>query len=154
MITPFQTRFIHILLADDDEDDRFLIKEAFQRQFTNCQVSTVDNGEELLDFLNDYDQDEAFNRQLPDLILLDLNMPRLDGRNALKVIKQNPAWRHIPIIIMTTSDASPDIELSYLNGANSFITKPATFQQLTHVASVIGQYWFDIVTTCNHTVEK
>lgn len=153
MIAPFQTKSIHILLADDDEDDRFLIREAFQRQFASCQVTTADNGEELLDMLHDMEGSSSSNT-LPDLILLDLNMPRLDGRNALKIIKQNPVWRLIPVVIMTTSDAATDVELSYQNGANSFITKPATFQELSHVAAVVGQYWFEVVTTFNFSVEK
>ena len=154
MIAPYQTKSIHILLADDDEDDRFLIREAFQRQFPACQVSTADNGEELLDLLHQMEGNDLLSKPLPDLILLDLNMPRLDGRNALKIIKQNPAWRLIPVVIMTTSDAAIDVEQSYLNGANSFITKPSTFQELSHVAAVVGQYWFEIVTTCNYSVEK
>ena len=154
MIAPFQTKSIHILLADDDEDDRFLIREAFQRQFSSCQVTTADNGEELLEMLRDMEGNDSLATTLPDLILLDLNMPRLDGRDALKIIKQNPRWRLIPVVIMTTSDAASDVEQSYQNGANSFITKPATFQELSHVAAVIGQYWFEVVTTYNFSVEK
>lgn len=154
MLAPSQTKSIHILLADDDEDDRFLIREAFQQQFPSCQVTTADNGEVLLDMLRDLEDKSTATQSLPDLILLDLNMPRLDGRNALKVIKQNPIWKLIPVVIMTTSDATIDVEDSYLNGANSFITKPATFQELSHVAAVIGRYWFEVVTTYNYSVEK
>lgn len=140
IVPPSQTKSIHILLADDDEDDRFLIREAFQQQFPSCHVTTADNGEELLDMLRDLENKRTTAKSLPDLILLDLNMPRLDGRNTLKIIKQNPIWRLIPVVIMTTSDATIDVEQSYLNGANSFITKPATFQELSHVAAVVGQY--------------
>ncbi len=144
-----QTKPIHILLVDDDEDDRYLTQEAFQQHFPVSQVSAVEDGEELLEFLSYSGRYVGAEHQLPELILLDLNMPRKDGREALREIKNDVALRHIPIIILTTSDAKDDIETSYTNGANSFITKPTSYQRLSEVTKAIGQYWFNVVTRYN-----
>lgn len=141
-----QARPIHILLVDDDEDDRYLTQEAFQQHFPVSHVSAVEDGEELLEFLSYSGRYVGAGHQLPELILLDLNMPRKDGREALREIKSNQTLRHIPIIILTTSDAKDDIETSYSNGANSFITKPTSYQRLSEVTKAIGQYWFNVVT--------
>ncbi len=137
---------IHILLADDDEDDRFLTREAFRQHFPASQMSFVEDGEELMDYLNHTGPYAQAAHSLPELILLDLNMPRKDGREALRQIKANDTLRHIPVIVLTTSDADEDIERSYFNGANSFITKPTSFQRLSEVSKAIGQYWFTVVT--------
>lgn len=141
-----QTKPIHILLVDDDEDDRYLTREAFQQQFPISRISAVEDGEELMEFLNYSGRYVGAEHALPELILLDLNMPRKDGREALREIKSNVIFRHIPIIILTTSDARDDIETSYVNGANSFITKPTSYQRLSEVTKAIGQYWFSVVT--------
>lgn len=133
---------MHILLADDDEDDRFLILEAFRRQYPTSRLSSVEDGEELLSFLGN----QSPKTDMPDLILLDLNMPRLDGREVLKQLKGNPAWCHIPVVVLTTSDAQPDVQRSYLDGANSFITKPTNFQGLLNTTQVLWHYWFEVVT--------
>ncbi len=146
MTTPNPSRAIHILLADDDEDDRFLTCEAFRQHFPASQLSFVEDGEELLDYLTHSGQYAGTNHPLPDLILLDLNMPRKDGREALQQIKTNEQLRPIPIIVLTTSDAQDDIDQSYSNGANSFITKPASFHRLSQICQTIGQYWFSVVT--------
>ncbi|GAB3568250.1 response regulator [Spirosoma luteolum] len=145
-----QSKPIHILLVDDDEDDRFLTREAFQQHYPTTRISFAEDGEEMLDFLNYNGQHAGASHPLPDLILLDLNMPRKDGREALREIKTNEGLRHIPIVVLTTSDARDDIETSYFNGANSFITKPPTFQRLSEVTRTIGQYWFNVVTVCDH----
>lgn len=150
----FPIKPVHVLLADDDEDDRFLTREAFSRHFPKSQVSFVDDGEELIDYLTYAGRYAGAEHTLPELILLDLNMPRKDGRTALREIKESTGLRHIPTIILSTSDATEDVEQSYFNGANSFITKPATFQQLSEVAKTIGQYWFQVVTVHNHSAEE
>lgn len=142
------TKPVHILLADDDEDDRYLTREAFQQQFPVSKISFVEDGEDLMDYLNYAGRYIGAEHELPGLILLDLNMPRKDGREALKEIKANDTLRHIPVIILTTSDARDDIETSYVNGANSFITKPTSYQRLSEVTKAIGQYWFNVVTIC------
>ena len=146
MTDPQTDRLIHILLADDDEDDRFLIVEAFRQQFPGSRLTMVEDGAELLEFM---ERREAYLHtppDMPDLILLDLNMPRIDGRDVLRQLKQNSLWQHIPVVVLTTSDAAPDVQRSYFDGANSFITKPANFQGLLDTAHVLGQYWFNVVT--------
>ncbi|QIP16440.1 response regulator [Spirosoma aureum] len=146
--TPQKT--IHILLVDDDEDDRYLTREAFHQHYPASRISFAEDGEDLLDFLNYKGRYVGSSHTLPELILLDLNMPRKDGREALREIKASEQLRHIPIVVLTTSDAKDDIETSYFNGANSFITKPPTFQRLSEVTKAIGQYWFNVVTVCDH----
>jgi CheY-like chemotaxis protein len=141
-----QTRAVRILLADDDEDDRFLTREAFLQHFPATQMVFVEDGEELMEYLHHAGRYVGAEHTLPELILLDLNMPRQDGREALRQIKTDDALRHIPIIVLTTSDADVDIERSYFNGANSFITKPPSFQGLSDISKAIGQYWFTVVT--------
>ncbi|GAA4404034.1 response regulator [Nibrella viscosa] len=145
---------IHILLADDDEDDRFLTREAFQQHFPVSRISFVEDGEELMEYLSYSGRYVGGEHTLPELILLDLNMPRKDGREALKQIKSDDLLRHIPVIILTTSDAKDDIETSYFNGANSFITKPTSYQRLSEVTKAIGLYWFSVVTMCNHELDE
>ncbi len=150
----FPTKSVHVLLADDEEDDRFLTREAFTQHFPASQVSFVDDGEDLINYLTYAGRYVGAEHTLPELILLDLNMPRKDGRTALREIKESDTLRHIPTIILSTSDAAEDVEQSYFNGANSFITKPPTFQQLSEVAKAIGQYWFRVVTVHSHSVAE
>ncbi len=139
------TKPVHILLADDDEDDRFLTREAFRQQFPVTEMNVVEDGEELMEFLRRTGRYESSNHSLPELILLDLNMPRKDGREALQEIKSDRELRHIPVVILTTSDAGIDIDNSYLWGANSFITKPSSFKTLMDITQTIGDYWFNVV---------
>lgn len=150
MTDQLQPKPIHILLVDDDEDDRYLTREAFHQHYPASRISFAEDGEDLLDFLNYSGRYTGATHSIPELILLDLNMPRKDGREVLREIKSSDQFRHIPIIVLTTSDAKEDIETSYFNGANSFITKPSTFQRLSEVTKAIGQYWFSIVTVCEH----
>lgn len=153
MTEQIKPRPIHILLVDDDEDDRYLTREAFCQHYPASRISFAEDGEDLLDFLHYKGRYTGSEHTLPELILLDLNMPRKDGREALREIKANDSLRHIPIVVLTTSDAKDDIETSYFNGANSFITKPTTFQRLSEVTKAIGQYWFTVVTVCEHKEE-
>lgn len=153
MTDQLQPKSIHILLVDDDEDDRYLTREAFHQHFPASRFSFAEDGEDLLDFLQYQGRYTNAAHSLPELILLDLNMPRKDGREALRELKANERFRHIPIVVLTTSDAKDDIETSYFNGANSFITKPPTFQQLSEVTKAIGQYWFNVVTIFKHGEE-
>ena len=136
-----------ILMAEDDEDDRLLAQDAFLESRLANPLFFVNDGEELLDYLYNrgyYVSKEHF--PLPGLILLDLNMPRKDGREALKEIKSDAKLRQIPIIVLTTSKEEEDILRSYSLGISSFITKPVTFEQLVEVIQCIGQYWFEIVS--------
>ncbi|MVM34317.1 response regulator [Spirosoma sp. HMF4905] len=154
MTDQLQPKFIHILLVDDDEDDRYLTREAFHQHYPSSRISFAEDGEDLMDFLSYRGRYAGADHTLPELILLDLNMPRKDGREALREIKADEQFRHIPIVVLTTSDAKDDVETSYFNGANSFITKPPTFQRLSEVTKAIGQYWFNVVTICEHEEEK
>jgi CheY-like chemotaxis protein len=139
-------RPITILMADDDDDDRMLAKEALAECRLANDLHFVEDGEELIDYLcyrGQYSDPQSAPR--PGLILLDLNMPKKDGREALKDIKSHAELRHIPIVILTTSKAEEDIYRSYDLGANSYITKPVTFDSLVDVMKALGRYWFEIV---------
>lgn len=137
---------ITILIAEDDPDDRLLAREALKESRLANAVHFVEDGEQLLDYLNNRgpfaDED---NFQKPGLILLDLNMPKKDGREALREIKTNPLMRHIPIVVLTTSKSEEDILRSYDLGVNSFVTKPVTFERLVEVMCMLQKYWFEIV---------
>ncbi len=137
---------ITILIADDDEDDRLLAQEALRESRLANNLHFVDDGEQLMEYLarrGKYADPERSPR--PGLILLDLNMPRKDGREALQEIKSNPSLRSIPVVILTTSKAEEDVLRTYDLGVNSFITKPVSFDGLVQVMSRLGQYWFEIV---------
>jgi CheY-like chemotaxis protein len=137
---------ITILLADDDPDDRQLTRDAFKENRLANALATVEDGEELLEYLHRRGKyKELENTPLPGLILLDLNMPRKDGREALKEIKAHPEFRRIPIVVLTTSKAEEDILRTYDLGVNSYITKPVTFKSLVEIVKVLGRYWFEVV---------
>lgn len=142
---------ITILMADDDPDDRMLTKEALVENKLANDLHFVVDGEDLMDYLHQRGKYNATNAPTPGLILLDLNMPRKDGREALAEIKQDPKLRRIPVIVLTTSKAEEDIIRTYDLGISSFITKPVTFDDLVEVAKAIGTYWFGIVVLPNET---
>ena len=131
-----------ILMAEDDADDRLLAKDALGECGMANDLHFVENGEELLDYLQRRGKYSQLPHPRPGLILLDLNMPRKDGREALREIKNNPELRRIPVVVLTTSNAHLDIERAYELGANSFISKPVTFDSLVSIMRTIGQYWF------------
>jgi len=139
-------KVITILLADDDPDDRQLTRDAFAENRLANMLNTVEDGEELMEYLQRRgrytDQKDV---PLPGLILLDLNMPRKDGREALKEIKADPNLRRIPIVVLTTSKAEEDILRTYDLGVNSYITKPVTFKSLVELIKLLGRYWFEVV---------
>jgi len=137
---------ITILMAEDDPDDRALTKEAFEENRLINDLRFVEDGEELMDYLlrrNSYGDPAASPR--PGIILLDLNMPRKDGREALKEIKSNSSLRRIPIVVLTTSEAEEDILRSYDLGVNSFISKPVAFAGLVQAVKTLGAYWLEVV---------
>jgi len=137
---------VTFLIAEDDPDDRLLIKEAFEESLVSNSVFFVEDGVELMDYLRCQNKfanpDDA---PTPDLILLDLNMPRKDGREALAEIKKDPRLRYVPVVVLTTSKAEEDIMRSYDIGAASYITKPMTFEGLVEAIRGLGQYWVQIV---------
>jgi two-component system response regulator len=137
---------ITILMADDDPDDRQLTKDAFEESRLVNDLRFVEDGEELLDYLHHRGKyaDPASSPR-PGLILLDLNMPRKDGREALKEIKADAGLRKIRVVILTTSKAEEDICRSYDLSAASYITKPVTFSAMVDVVKTLGKYWLEIV---------
>jgi CheY-like chemotaxis protein len=134
-----------ILLAEDDSDDRLLIKDALEECQWRGELRCVENGEELLDYLLRRGAYKDVDAPRPGVILLDLNLPRKDGRQALREIKADPGLRRIPVVVLTTSKAVTDVETSYDLGANSFISKPVQFDDLVNVIRMLGQYWFEVV---------
>ncbi len=146
MSEPSPVQPITILIAEDDEDDRLLTREAMAEARLINDLRFVEDGQELLEYLRHegaYTDPNSAPR--PGLILLDLNMPRMDGRTALKHIKGDPSLRRIPVVVLTTSKAEQDILRSYDLGAASFITKPVGFESLVEVVHTLGHYWTGIV---------
>jgi CheY-like chemotaxis protein len=137
---------VSILIADDDADDRLMAREALEEARLVNDLHFVEDGEELMEYLHrrgGHSEPEA--GALPGLIILDLNMPRKDGREALREIKNDPELRRIPVVVLTTSKAEEDIYRTYDLGVNSFITKPVTFEGLVEVMKGLTNYWFEIV---------
>jgi CheY-like chemotaxis protein len=135
-----------ILMVDDDEDDRLLVRDALKDSNIEGELRFVENGEELLDYLahrGRFENPETAPR--PSLILLDLNMPRKDGREALREIKRNSEFCRIPVVVLTTSHADTDIGSVYELGANSFVCKPFQFEALVGLMRTLGNYWFKTV---------
>ena len=139
-------KMITILLADDDPDDRQLTRDAFAENRLANELA-LRRGRRGIDGLPAPARPlrDLNGEPLPGLILLDLNMPRKDGREALKEIKADPILRRIPIVVLTTSKAEEDILRSYDLGVNSYVTKPVTFKSLVELIKVLGQYWFEVV---------
>ena len=136
---------ITILMADDDEDDRRLTREALLEGRLANDLRFVENGEDLMDYLRRQRAYAGKDIPRPGLILLDLNMPRKDGRTVLKEIKSDPELRQIPVVVLTTSGAEEDIFKSYDLGVNSYIVKPVTFEALVDILQTLEKYWFEIV---------
>ncbi len=135
-----------ILVAEDDDDDFLLTEEAFNEVRLLNSIRRVHNGEELMNYLlNMEEYADPASAPRPGLILLDLNMPRKDGRTALKEIKGHERLRTIPVIIMTVSEADVDILRSYELGACSYIRKPVVFSEMLKVVTLFKKYWFEIV---------
>lgn len=130
---------LHILVAEDDPDDKLLLKEAFQEAGGANDLVFVDNGQELIDRL----LDSSYG--LPGLILLDLNMPRKNGMEALKEIKADPHLRKIPVIVLTTSKMPEDINSTYGYGVNAFINKPTSYNGMVAIARIICEFWGNVV---------
>jgi len=139
-----------ILMADDDDDDFMLTKKALKESKLLNELVRVKDGEDLLDYLLKRGEYEKVAVKRPGIILLDLNMPRKDGREALKEIKEHEELKDIPVVVFTTSKAEEDIYRSYKLGVNSFVTKPVTFSNLLEVMNSLGRYWFEIVELPTH----
>ena len=136
-----------LLLAEDDPDDRLLVEDALEEVRWTADLHAVEDGQDLMDYLRHHGAyADAEARPTPSLILMDLKMPRKDGHEALKEIREDPRLRHIPVVILTTSKAEEDVMRSYDLGVNSFITKPSSFASLLEVMANLRRYWFEVVT--------
>jgi CheY-like chemotaxis protein len=133
---------VHILLVEDNEGDVVLTMDAFEESKINTTISVVRNGQEAVDFLFKRDRFEQENK--PDLILLDINIPILNGHEVLKIIKQDPELKKIPVIMLTTSSSTRDINLSYENYANSYVTKPIDMEDFLKAILKIEEFWLQL----------
>jgi CheY-like chemotaxis protein len=133
-----------ILMADDDEDDCLLVREALKRNHIIAELRFVSDGRQLMEYLDSCE--DSADTPRPDLILLDLNMPKQNGREALREIKSDLRLRSIPVVILTTSKAERDIELCYGLGANAYIIKPMSFEKLAEILKCLGDFWFRFAT--------
>ena len=137
---------ITILYAEDDEEDRMLVQDALTESRLANKLHFATDGEELTDYLFHRGKyADMDNSQLPGLILLDLNMPKKDGREALQEIKADPRLRRIPVVVLTTSQAEQDILSTYDLGVSGFVKKPVNFESLVDIVKILGKYWFEIV---------
>ena len=136
-----QQRDSFILIAEDDADDRYLLQTAFDKISAEAKLQFVENGVDLLEYLYSLDSTTDINGQLPKLIMLDLNMPKKDGREVLKEIKQQPALKKIPIVIFSTTSNEQEMSRCYELGADAYITKPNNFQHLIDIISTLNDNW-------------
>ena len=134
-----------VLSAEDDADFRLLMKRAIDRTALGVDLRFVEDGEQLLDYLQKRGPYANGDAPRPGLVLLDLNLPRTDGRDALRAIKADPTLRTIPVVVFTTSNAAEDIALCYDLGANAFVRKPMDMPALVDLVSTIGRFWLDVV---------
>jgi CheY-like chemotaxis protein len=131
-----------ILIAEDDADDRYLLKTAFEEKGFREKIAFVENGLELLNFLNAIKSKDGAEKVYPGFVMLDLNMPKKDGREVLREMKQHPEFRKIPVIVFTTTKNVNEIQRCYELGANTYIVKPVSFDALLKVIDDISSYWF------------
>ena len=132
---------LFILIAEDDADDRFLFKTAFEEKGYNDQIEFVENGIELWKCLEDIEKKSPSQRLYPSFILLDLNMPKKDGREVLREIKQHPEFKKIPVVVFTTTNSENEVKRCYELGANTYVVKPVSFDSLLKVVEEIRMYW-------------
>jgi CheY-like chemotaxis protein len=132
-----------ILIADDDADDRYLLQTAFEEKGFKEKIDFVENGVDLLNFLVSIQTNDSVEKKYPRFILLDLNMPKKDGREVLKEMKENPDFKRIPVIIFTTTKNENEIKRCYELGANTYIVKPVSFDALLKMVEDIRSYWLN-----------
>jgi CheY-like chemotaxis protein len=138
-------RLSSVLIAEDDPDDRLIIKEALEQNGFSFEHRFVNDGDELMNVLmSGLESDPDRASPLPGLIILDLNLPKKDGREALREIKSHPVLKTIPVVILTTSKNQEDVVYSYDSGANSYIVKPTSFDAMTSIMQTLKKYWFDV----------
>ena len=135
-----------ILIAEDDADDRLMINEAFMENNMPAGIVFFENGAELLDYLYSFDNNSELERTLPDLILLDLNMPKMDGKTVLSKLKLHNLYSNIPVVILTTSRSKEEEENVLEMGASGFYTKPSSFTELVNITASISSRWIQQVS--------
>jgi CheY-like chemotaxis protein len=140
-----KTNRLTILVADDDADDRLFMEQALRQTGYEHDIQFVEDGEDLLAYLRHEGHYTAQNAPWPNLLMLDLNMPRVNGFQALERIKEDPALRRLPVVVMTTSSADEDVVRTYNLGVNSFIIKPFNFHRLVEIVAAMKTYWMDTV---------
>ena len=141
---------IHILLVEDNEGDIMLTKEALEDAKISIHLSVVTDGKEAMDFLAK--QGEYANADLPDILLLDVNLPKKNGHEVLKYVKEDENLKHIPVIMLTTSSSQKDIDLSYNNYANCYITKPVEAKDFLAIITTIENFWISVVKLPSRTM--
>jgi CheY-like chemotaxis protein len=155
MSMPLNSKAVPILIAEDDPDDRQLIQEAFAEAKLVNELRFVENGVDVFEYLGRAGKfSDPASSPWPGLLLLDLNMPCMDGREVLQRLKAEPKYCPIRVIVMTTSKAEEDILRSYQLAAASYITKPVTFESLVNIVRTLGQYWFEIVELIDHAAKR
>jgi CheY-like chemotaxis protein len=137
---------LFILIAEDDADDRFLFKTAFEEKGYHDQIEFVENGIELWKFLQEIADKIPSEKIYPSFILLDLNMPKKDGREVLREIKQHPEFKKIPVVVFTTTNSENEVKRCYELGANTYVVKPVSFDSLLKVVEEIRMYWQNAAT--------
>lgn len=145
MLTPTFDASKTILIADDDADDRLFINEALRHHQLDYQVKFVEDGEELMNYLTHQNGFSDDNAPKPSLILLDLNMPRKNGFQALAEIKAHPRLKRLPVVILSTSSSTEDVDRTYALGVNSYMVKPNSFNRLTEMIGSLKSYWIETV---------
>lgn len=141
-LQPFMQK-LFILIAEDDADDRFLLQTAFEENGFKDSLEFVENGIELIEYLSGIMHSKTLDINYPGFILLDLNMPKKDGREVLKEIKQHPELKKIPVVVFTTTKNENEIRRCYELGANTYVVKPVSFDALVKVIYEIRSYWFN-----------
>lgn len=140
-----KTTAMTVLIADDDADDRMFLEQAMRQNGYDQNIRFVEDGEELMDYLRQQGRYNEQNAPWPNILLLDLNMPRKNGFQALSEIKDDPNLRRLPVVVMTTSSADEDVVKTYMLGVNSFVTKPFNFNRLVEMVGTLKSYWMDTV---------
>jgi len=134
-----------VLIADDDADDRMFLEQAMRQNGYTQAINFVEDGEQLMEYLRQQGRYNEQNAPWPNLLILDLNMPRKNGFQALSEIKDDPKLRRLPVVVMTTSSTDEDVIKTYNLGVNSFVTKPFNFNRLVEMIGALKTYWMDTV---------
>ncbi|HPF37803.1 MAG TPA: response regulator [Phycisphaerae bacterium] len=143
-MTPVRLKQATVLLVEDDPADQELTRRALTEGAVKIDLRIANDGEEAIEQLIGATRDTADADDLPDIVLLDLNMPRMNGTEVLQVMRDTPALKEVPVVVLTTSKQEEEIVQSYRLGCNSFITKPVNYRDFIEVVKCLGHYWFEL----------